>query len=122
LKIFTIGFTKKTSRAVFLPAKAAGNSPRCGCTSEQCFAACGIHEKRRLRYFLGAICKIEYVHLPELASTQGMLDAYKKKKGDWSDYAAKFLRLMEQRKVQSTVPHELLDGSCLLCSEDTPEF
>ena len=51
-----------------------------------------------------------------------MLDAYKKKKGDSSDYAAKFLRLMEQRKVQSTVPHELLGGSCLLCSEDAPEF
>lgn len=81
----------------------------------------GFAKKEDLRYFLGEICKIEYIHLPELAPTQEMLDSYKKKKGDWEVYAAEFLKLMEERKVQDTVPRDVLDGGCLLCSEDTAE-
>ncbi len=60
------------------------------------------------------------VHLPELAPTQDILDEYKKNKGDWAVYEKKFLSLMAQRHVEKTVPREILDGGCLLCSEDKP--
>ena len=67
-----------------------------------------------------AICHIDYVHLPELAPTAGILDPYKKaKNGDWDLYERQFLELMRSRHIEDT-PREILDGGCLLCSEETP--
>jgi len=74
-----------------------------------------------LRYFLKAIGNIGYVHLPILAPTQEMLDAYKKQKGDWSAYEKEFLELMANRHIEDKVSREVLNEGCLLCSEDTPE-
>jgi len=64
---------------------------------------------------------MEYLHLPKLAPTQEMLDAYKKEKGDWASYEGKFLDLMRSRAVEKTVSREMLSDSCLLCSEERPE-
>jgi uncharacterized protein YeaO (DUF488 family) len=80
----------------------------------------GFTKRDDLRYFVRAICQIEYVHRPDLAPTQEMLDAYKKHKGEWSTYERQFLELMKDRRIEETVPHELMDGACLLCSEDRP--
>jgi uncharacterized protein YeaO (DUF488 family) len=63
---------------------------------------------------------MEYVHVPELAPTQAMLDAYKKEKGDWQQYENRFLGLMRERKIEEKLPRSIFDGGCLLCSEDTP--
>ena len=46
----------------------------------------GFAKKDDLRYFLREIGEIDYVHLPKLAPTQDMLDAYKKQKGAWETY------------------------------------
>ena len=54
----------------------------------------GFSKKEDLAYFLKEIGGIDYVHLPELAPTQDILDAYKKQKGDWSVYEDKFLDLL----------------------------
>jgi uncharacterized protein (DUF488 family) len=80
----------------------------------------GFSKRDDLRYFLRAIAGIDYLHLPELAPTQDILDAFKKKKGDWSVYESEFLQLMETRRVEDVVPKETLDRGCLLCSEDEP--
>ena len=45
----------------------------------------GFSKRDDLRFFAETICGIEYVHLPDLAPTQAMLDEYKKKRGSWSD-------------------------------------
>jgi uncharacterized protein YeaO (DUF488 family) len=60
------------------------------------------------------------VHLPDLAPTQDILDAYKKHKGDWGLYQRQFLDLMTMRRIEDKVPREVIEGSCLLCSEDKP--
>jgi uncharacterized protein YeaO (DUF488 family) len=62
-----------------------------------------------------------YLHLPDLAPTQEILDNFIKAKGAWSEYVRRFTELMETRRVAETFARELLDGDCLLCSEDTPE-
>ena len=64
---------------------------------------------------------MDYVHLPELAPTQDMLDAFKKEKGDWNEYERRFLSLMRERCVEDTLERDAIDGACLLCSEETPE-
>jgi len=60
------------------------------------------------------------VHLPNLAPTQDILDAYKKCKGDWGLYESQFLELMTMRQIEDKISREVLDGGCLLCSEDKP--
>ena len=80
----------------------------------------GFAKKDDLAYFLERICGIEYVHLPLLAPTQQILDEYKKRHGEWRDYEAKFLDLMQQRHIETFVSPELLADGCLLCSEDKP--
>ena len=80
----------------------------------------GFAKKDDLAYFLKEICGIDYVHLPELAPTQELLDAYKKHGGDWSIYESQFLELMRQRRIEETVPRDVIADGCLLCSEDKP--
>ncbi|MEY4488433.1 MAG: hypothetical protein RIQ79_941, partial [Verrucomicrobiota bacterium] len=80
----------------------------------------GFSKKDDLQYFLKQIGGIDYVHEPKLAPTQDILDDYKKNGGDWEVYEEKFLALMERRQIEKAIPPALLDGGCLLCSEDQP--
>jgi len=80
----------------------------------------GFAKRDDLRYFLEEILGISYVHLPELAPTKEILDAYKKHKGDWSVYEPAFLDLMKNREIEKRVDPDLIKGGCLLCSEDKP--
>ncbi len=128
LKIFTIGFTKKTAEHFFELLKSAGvqrivdvrlknNSQLAG------FAKAKTDDDRDLSYLLEKTVGINhYIHLPQqLAPTKDILDAYKKHKGDWKVYETAFNRLMESREIESTLVKEIKDGDCLLCSEHEPE-
>jgi uncharacterized protein (DUF488 family) len=75
-----------------------------------------------LAYFLRELCGADYVHEPLLAPTQEMLDAYKKRKGEWADYEREFLALMEARDIATAVDRDsFLVPTVLLCSEPTAE-
>jgi len=80
----------------------------------------GFSKKDDLRYFTKVICGIDYIHLPDLAPTKEILDAYKKHRGDWQLYERQFLDLMRSRHVEEKIPRELLADACLLCSEEKP--
>jgi len=67
------------------------------------------------------ICDMDYVHVPELAPTQDILDEYRKNKGDWGVYEQKFLELMRNREIETKLNPALISDSCLLCSEDKPD-
>ena len=80
----------------------------------------GFAKKDDLAFFLKEVAGMEYVHVPELAPTQEMLNAYKKEKGDWQLYEQRFLGLMRERKIEEKLPRSIFEGGCLLCSEDKP--
>ena len=81
----------------------------------------GFAKRDDLKYFTKSICGIDYVHLPELAPTAEILDPYKKRKnGDWSLYEQQFQDLIRSRRIEETVPREILNEGCLLCSEEKP--
>jgi uncharacterized protein (DUF488 family) len=120
MRIFTIGFTKKSAEAFFTRLQNAGVRRLVDVRLNNISQLAGFTKKDDLRYFLKAICNIEYVHLPELAPTAEILDAYKKQKhGDWELYERRFLDLMRSRQVENT-PREILADGCLLCSEEKP--
>ncbi|MGD0542423.1 MAG: DUF488 domain-containing protein [Tepidisphaeraceae bacterium] len=119
-KIFTIGFTKKSAERFFTTLQQAGVKRIVDVRLNNISQLAGFTKMDDLRYFLKAIGGMEYVHLPELAPTQEMLDAYKKRKGDWSVYEKQFLELMATRHIEETVPKDIVNEGCLLCSEDKP--
>ncbi len=121
MRLTTIGFTKKSARQFFEALRAAGVRRVADVRLSNVSQLAGFAKRKDLEYFLDAICGIGYVHLPELAPTREMLDAFKKHGGDWRTYERDFLDLMARRRVEETIAPELLDGACLLCSEDKPD-
>ncbi len=121
MKIFTIGFTKKSAEAFFTRLQNAGVKRLVDVRLNNVSQLAGFAKRDDLRYFSKAICGIEYVHLPDLAPTAEILDPYKKqRKGDWGLYERQFLDLMRLRRIEDNIPREIVDGGCLLCSEEKP--
>jgi uncharacterized protein (DUF488 family) len=121
MKLFTIGFTKKSAEEFFSRLREAGVRRVVDVRLNNTSQIAGFAKARDLEFFLRAVAGIRYVHLPDLAPTQDILDDFIKAKGAWSEYARRFTELMKTRRVAETLHEELLDNDCLLCSEDTPE-
>jgi len=120
IHLFTIGFTKKNAEEFFGKIISAGVKRVVDVRLNNTSQLAGFAKREDLVYFLKNLGGIDYVHLPQLAPTQEMLDEYKKNKGDWTVYETKFLDLITKREIEKTVPPEILEGGCLLCSEDKP--
>jgi uncharacterized protein (DUF488 family) len=121
MKLFTIGFTKKSAEEFFSRLKEAGVRRVVDVRLNNTSQIAGFAKARDLKFFLESITGIKYLHLPDLAPTQDILDDFVKAKGAWSEYARRFTELMETRRVSEALQGQLLDGDCLLCSESTPE-
>jgi len=121
MTIFTIGFTKKNAEDFFTRLRKSGAKRVVDVRLNNVSQLAGFAKKDDLQFFLKEICEMEYVHLPALAPTQAMLDAYRKEQSGWADYEKSFIRLIQERKIQEAVSREVVDEGCLLCSEDTPE-
>ena len=120
MNVFTIGFTKKNAKKFFELLRASGAKRVVDVRLNNISQLAGFAKRDDLEYFLEKVCGMGYVHLTQLAPTQDILDEYKKNGGDWDAYAEKFLELMRTRRVEETVPQELVADGCLLCSEDKP--
>jgi uncharacterized protein (DUF488 family) len=120
MRLFTIGFTKSSAERFFTRLQKAGAKRLVDVRLHNVSQLAGFAKRDDLRYFLKVICAIDYVHRPELAPTDVLLDDYKKLKGEWSTYEERFLELMASRRIEESIPHAALEDSCLLCSEDKP--
>jgi uncharacterized protein (DUF488 family) len=120
MNTYTIGFTKKSARTFFGLLRDSGARRVVDVRLNNVSQLAGFAKRDDLAYFLREICGMDYVHLPQLAPTKDMLGAYKRGQIDWTSYERSFLDLMAERSVEESVPRELVDGGCLLCSEDKP--
>ena len=121
IKIFTIGFTQKSAQEFFARLQRPGIKRLVDVRLNNVSQLAGFTKKEDLSYFTKAILGIDYVHLLELAPTKDILDSYRKKGRDWAEYERQFADLLRERKVESKVPRDVINGGCLLCSEPTPE-
>ena len=122
MNIYTIGFTKKSAAQFFQSLKTHGIKKLIDVRLNNSSQLAAFAKKSDLQYFLQEICGAEYTHLPVLAPTQTMLDAYKKQKGSWNVYEQQFLTLMRERQIETEIEKSFFDvPSVLLCSEPTAE-
>ena len=118
MKLYTIGFTKKPAHRFFKLLRASGARRLVDVRLNNVSQLAGFAKRDDLAYFLKEICQIGYVHMPALAPAQEMLDSYKKQRSSWATYEREFLGLMRERRIEETVSRDVLEGACLLCSED----
>jgi uncharacterized protein (DUF488 family) len=121
LKLFTIGFTKKSAETFFGLLCEAGVKRVIDVRLNNSSQLAGFAKRDDLRFFLKAICGIEYVHMPEFAPTADILDEYKKKGQEWAVYEERFVRLISGRRIEALLSKEEAHLACLLCSEEKPE-
>ncbi len=123
MEIYTIGFTQTTAERFFGKLRQAGIRRLVDVRLNNASQLAGFAKRGDLEYFLAEICGAQYVHIPQLAPTQEILDAYKKQKGSWEQYEDQFLQLMAERKIEEISRSELFDvPAVLLCSELTADY
>jgi uncharacterized protein (DUF488 family) len=119
IKIFTIGFTKKSAEQFFTQLQQPELVRLIDVRLNNVSQLAGFTKKNDLSFFLREIINIDYLHLPDLAPTKMILQEYQRNK-NWQVYEQQFLALMAQRQIE-TLDKYLIHGGCLLCSEATPQ-
>lgn len=119
MQLYTIGFTKKSAERFFGLLRNSGTKRLVDVRLHATSQLAGFAKRNDLPYFAKQLAGIEYVHVPELAPTPTLLDQYRSS-GNWAAYEIDFLALLAQRKVEDQLSPDLLNGGCLLCSEDQP--
>lgn len=120
MKIYTIGFTKKSAARFFGLLRTVQAATLIDVRLNNVSQLAGFAKRDDLRFFLTELCHMSYAHRPELAPTQDILDDYRKNGSGWTLYEERFLALMQERRVQDTLARDLVDNAVLLCSEDKP--
>ena len=120
MKVATIGFTKKSARRFFALLRESGVRRIVDVRLNNVSQLAGFAKRDDLAWFARELCGIDYVHAPSLAPTKDLLGDYRQGRIDWAAYEARFLRLMRERRIEATVPKEVVRDGCLLCSEDQP--
>jgi len=120
MKTYTIGFTRKNAETFFGFLRENNVARLIDVRLNNISQLAGFAKRDDLRFFLKELCDAEYLHIPDLAPTKDILDAYKKNGMSWEQYEDKFLNLMARRNIERSVDQALLERGCLLCSEHEP--
>ncbi len=117
----TIGYTKKALKTFVELLKNASVTKLIDIRLRNTSQLAGFSKKDDLAFILDS-CGIAYEHVPELAPTGELLDAYRSTK-DWQEFERGFRALLQQRDPLLRL-EQAVDGNatvCLLCTEDKPE-
>ena len=117
MKIFTIGFTKKSAKEFFEILKTNNIEQIIDIRLNNTSQLAGFTKKDNLEYFLKELCGIDYSHFIFLAPTKEIRDRYIKSK-DWDVYVKEYIELLDNRKVLDKLDKSYFKRkSCFLCSE-----
>lgn len=120
MRLFTLGFTKKSAETFFGLLSSSGVKRVVDVRLDNVSQLAGFAKRDDLAFFLRRVCGIDYVHLPDLAPSRELFTDYRKKRVGWDAYEKRFLDLMRERRIEDSIPKKIVDGGCLLCSEDKP--
>jgi uncharacterized protein (DUF488 family) len=122
VKIYTIGFTKKSAARFFGLLKDNHIDRLIDIRLKPGGQLAGFAKQDDLAYFLHELVGCEYHHFDFLAPTEDILKTYRKDK-DWQYYEQQFEALMDERDVLNRLTPSFFAEKlcCLLCSEDIPD-
>lgn len=122
MKIYTIGFTKKSAERFFVLLKDNQIGRLIDIRLKPGGQLAGFAKRDDLAYFLRELIGCEYHHFGFLAPSEDILKTYRQDK-DWERYEERFEALMDERDVLAELDPDFFAEMpcCLLCSEDTPD-
>lgn len=123
MEICTIGFTKRSAADFFGTLREAGVRRLIDVRLNNRSQLAGFAKRDDLAWFLAELCDADYTHQPALAPDDDLLKAYRSGDVQWSEYEKRFLDLMRERHIESSVDWGMLldRRAVLLCSEPDPE-
>jgi uncharacterized protein (DUF488 family) len=120
MKVYSIGFTKKTAAEFFTALRQAGVQRLVDVRLHNSSQLAGFTKRDDLPFFLKELCGAEYLHEPLFTPTPDLLGGYRKKRITWQDYEPRFLSLLADRAVEKNIDRKLFHiPTVLLCSEVT---
>ena len=126
MKLYTIGFTRKSAREFF--DELLGSSSAVRVLDVRLRPASQLSGFAKVsksggdfEFLLQRLCGMDYVHLPALAPTDELFKRYRAGEVTWDEYGERYLELLAERRVEHELERALFDDGALLCSEDTPE-
>jgi uncharacterized protein (DUF488 family) len=122
MKIYTIGFTRKSAERFFTLLAENGVERVVDIRLNPGGQLSGFAKGSDLAWFLRRLNGCSYVHLPILAPTPEIFGDYRKDR-DWDRYVPRFEALMDSRGIPAALDRASFASqpSCLLCSEPTPD-
>ncbi len=122
-KIYTIGFTQKTAEEFFNLIEKNKIRKLIDVRLKNNSQLSAFSKYPDIKFFLHRICSAEYFHDKNFAPTEKILNDFKNKVIDWTEYEIEFSMLMRNRNIEKYIAANYLDctGYCFLCSEPTPE-
>ena len=121
MRVYTIGFTKKSAETFFELLRGSGAQRVIDVRLNNVSQLAGFSKRDDLAYFLKHVCGMGYEHAPDLAPTQELLKAYRDGQMSWEDYEERFLALMAERRIEDLPIRGSMGNACLLCSEEKPD-
>jgi len=119
VKLFTIGFSKKSAEEFFTLLTKNRIKKLIDIRLNNKSQLAGFANAKHLPYFL-KLHNIEYEYKPELAPTKELLDGYKKKQISWQEYEKMYNKILLDRNILNFIKKDELNNSVFLCSEPTP--
>ncbi len=120
MKLYTIGFTKKTAEEFFTLLKKNDVKTLVDIRLNNTSQLSGFSKYPDIEFFLNQLCNIKYIYDENLAPTEELMSNYKKKNITWDEYEKTFNEILDERNKDNQIINKyknIIDGMCLLCSE-----
>lgn len=122
MRLYTIGFTKKSAEKFFTILKSNNVKLVMDIRLNNKSQLAGFAKGRDLEFILDLV-GIKYIHEERFAPSEELLKGYRKGDISWVEYIDEYFRILNERDASAIIKNEyngLLDGTCLLCSEHEP--
>lgn len=123
MKIFTMGFTKKSAEQFFGLISSNKIELVIDVRLNNQSQLAGFTKGRDLEFFLNKICNCKYEHNTVFAPTKEILNDYKKQQITWEEYIVQYNLLIKNRSIEKVFVKKYREFNkiLLLCSEATAE-
>ncbi len=123
IRLYTIGFTKKSAREFFGLLYEADVKRLVDIRLRPDSQLSGFAKREDLAYFLENLIKCGYIYEPRLAPTDELINHFRKSRS-WEQYEKGYLSLLNERYMPAILDRGEYEAapSCLLCSEADPAF